>query len=457
MAIAGRLGRRGGSSDFSIKKALVVGQLWGLGLGNRGVRRRPLLGLAPQLAVLEELLYHVRLAVAVDQRQDLHRAPTVGALERVDFIHHLYQRRPRQPEQQLLSRQCLCGLGGKCSLQRFFAYAAGLIGVPAVVPYLVLSLIGDLLGHLGQKVQWLRYTHYVPGDSPALKRFVTRLATGYANLCDRVIAPSHGVQEMLHERGVKRPTTVIPSGIDIEAFADGDSGRFRKRFGIPEDAFLIGTVSRLAPEKNVPFLAEAATRFCAGGDNRYFAAVGSGPSEKQIDEAAHAAGVEESVIRTGTLENQELVDAYHAFDLFIFASLTETQGMVLTEAMAAGTPVVSLSATGADDIVDHERNGLLQHDGTPAELAHLMEHYFSLPPDTRRQYVDEARETAKSYDQSACAEKTLALYEEAIDQGRGQHALEESPWDLARRRIRTELHLLGNFASATASAIESKE
>lgn len=302
-----------------------------------------------------------------------------------------------------------------------------------------------------------RYTHYVPGDSPALKRFVTKLATGYANLCDRVIAPSRGVAETLRARGVTRPITVIPSGIDIDAFGKGCGSRFRRRFGIPQDAFLVGTVSRLAPEKNVPFLADAAARFLADSENRYFAAVGNGPSEKQIDEAATKAGVGARVIRTGTLENQELVDAYHAFDLFLFASLTETQGMVLTEAMAAGTPVVSLSAVGVDDIVVHERNGLLLDGGEPTDMKVLIEKYESLPRDHRQRFAEHARETAQSYDRSKCAAKAIGLYEEAIEGGREHHALEESPWDIARRRIQTELHLLSNFASATVSAMDSHE
>ncbi|MBD3239786.1 MAG: glycosyltransferase [Chitinivibrionales bacterium] len=302
-----------------------------------------------------------------------------------------------------------------------------------------------------------RYTHYVPGDSPALKRFVTSLATGYANLCDRVIAPSHGVAETLHARGVKRPITVIPSGIDIDAFGTGDGNRFRKRYEIPPDAFLLGTVSRLAPEKNVPFLAEAAMRFLADGDGRFFAAVGTGPSEKEIDEAARKAGVADRVIRTGTLENQDLVDAYHALDLFLFASQTETQGMVLTEAMAAGTPVASLRAVGVNDIVVHDRNGLLLDDGNPDDLRVVMEHYLSLPVERKRQFAEQARSTAKSYDRSVCAEKAIELYAEAVEDGRAHHALEESPWDQARRRIQTELHLLGNFASATVSAMDTDQ
>ncbi len=302
-----------------------------------------------------------------------------------------------------------------------------------------------------------RYTHYVPGDSPALKRFVTRLATGYANLCDRVIAPSHGVAETLTARGVKRPITVIPSGIDIAAFGRGDGARFRARFGIPDDAFLVGTVSRLAPEKNVPFLAEAAARFLSCADDRFFAAVGSGPSEKQIDQAARAAGVDARVIRTGTLEGEGLADAYQAFDLFLFASLTETQGMVLTEAMATGTPVVSLSAVGVDDIVVDGRNGLVLDDGEPDDMKNLMERYRSLPRERKKRFAAEARTTAGAYDRSVCAEKALALYEAAIEGGREHHALEESPWDMARRRIQTEMHLLSNFASATVSAMDTHE
>ena len=87
------------------------------------------------------------------------------------------------------------------------------------------------------------YTHYVPGDSQALKRFVAVLATGYANLCNSVFAPSNYVAEELRRRGVVTPINVVPTGISLEDFSNGDGRSFRKENEIPEDAFVVGFVS----------------------------------------------------------------------------------------------------------------------------------------------------------------------------------------------------------------------
>ncbi|MEJ2690061.1 MAG: glycosyltransferase, partial [Deltaproteobacteria bacterium] len=94
-----------------------------------------------------------------------------------------------------------------------------------------------------------QYTHYVPFDSPTMKRFVIHLVTEYANLCDAVIAPSRSVADLLRERGVTRPIHEIPTGIDTAFFAAGVGSRFRKRLKIGEDMLVIGHLGRLAKEK----------------------------------------------------------------------------------------------------------------------------------------------------------------------------------------------------------------
>lgn len=94
-----------------------------------------------------------------------------------------------------------------------------------------------------------QYTHYVPADSPAMKRFAIDLATRYANLCDHVFAPSESIRKLLLKRGVTRPVTVVPTGVCPEHFAQGDGAGVRERMGIPASAFVVGHLGRLAPER----------------------------------------------------------------------------------------------------------------------------------------------------------------------------------------------------------------
>ncbi len=124
-----------------------------------------------------------------------------------------------------------------------------------------------------------QYTHYVPADSPILKRFVIELATRYANLSDQVFAPGESIRDLLIQRGVTTPILVVPTGVQVEKFSHGDGSGFRAKNGIPEDAFVVGHVGRLAPEKNLEFLARSVADFMQSRPGAFFIVVGAGPSE----------------------------------------------------------------------------------------------------------------------------------------------------------------------------------
>ena len=210
------------------------------------------------------------------------------------------------------------------------------------------------------------YTHYVPFDSDALKRFVIKLATEYANLCHRVIAPSDGVKNLLVARGVQSAVEVLPTGIDLEFFRQGDGGRFRREFGMPENAPVIGHVGRLAKEKNLPFLARAVAHALDQHGTACFLVAGSGDAVEAMRETFASRRLDEGrIFMAGSLTGSRLADCYAAIDLFAFSSRSETQGLVLAEAMAAATPVVALSASGVDDVLEDGRTGIL----LPAETS----------------------------------------------------------------------------------------
>src|SRR5262245_596183 len=126
------------------------------------------------------------------------------------------------------------------------------------------------------------YTHYVPFNSDALKQFTIEISTEYANLCDAVIAPSESIARLIKRRGVKAPITIIPTGIDVQAFASGHGGAFRSAMGIPPGKFVVGHVGRLAPEKNLNFLTRAVARFLKRSTNSVFLVVGAGPTEEEM-------------------------------------------------------------------------------------------------------------------------------------------------------------------------------
>lgn len=296
------------------------------------------------------------------------------------------------------------------------------------------------------------YTHYVPVDWPRMARFVKRLATGYANLCDLVFAPSESVAAILRQRGVLVPIEVVPTGVQIERFAHGDGQRVRQEVGIPQGALVIGHVGRLAPEKNLGFLAAAVARVLRRLPHAHFVVVGSGPSEADIRRRFADADLARRLHLLGPRTGQALVDAYHAMDVFVFASLSETQGMVLTEAMAAGVPVVALDAPGAREVVVDGRNGRLLAKPSVRRFAAAVADLLEASPAERQALSSEARATAERFSMPRCAEKALAHYADLLAKTPREKSFEDSPWEATLRWLEREWELWSNLVRSARGA-----
>ena len=301
-----------------------------------------------------------------------------------------------------------------------------------------------------------KYTHYVPGDSPQLKRFVIDLTTGYCNLCDAVIAPSETVADLLLHRGVTVPVAVIPTGVDLKDFAGADGSAYRRAAGIPESAFVVGHAGRLAPEKNVDFLAEAVAGFLARHPGGRFLLVGEGPSKERILAIFTGHGLSGRVHLGGVLRGRELAAAYGAMDVFAFASLTETQGMVLTEAMAAGVPVVALDAPGACEVVRDGVNGRLVPMPGAEAFREALCWVAELGPGERRRIAEGVDATVREFTMERCAAKQLALYETLTGSRHAPREIDPSPWTSARKLIGKEWEILRNIARAAGEAVLSE-
>lgn len=298
-----------------------------------------------------------------------------------------------------------------------------------------------------------RYTHYVPLDSPVLKRVVIQLATEYCNRCDQVIAPSESIAKLLREREVTAPIEAIPTGIDTAFFASGNGPRFREKYGIPAGAKVIGHVGRLAREKNLVFLAEAVAGCLQADPGTVFLMVGDGDARDEMLAILNRDGHGHQVRAPGKQTGPGLADAYAAMDCFVFASRTETQGLVLAEAMAAGKPVVALDGPGVREIVKDGENGRLLSSRTPARgfsdaLGHLMHDTELL-----RQCSLQAREDAAAYSTERCVGRLLQCYRQLIARAQPHAAVDPGPWDRFQTGIGIEWELLSEKVAAVAAAV----
>jgi glycosyltransferase involved in cell wall biosynthesis len=300
------------------------------------------------------------------------------------------------------------------------------------------------------------YTHYAGNsESPAAVKFVSTLAAGYSNLCDAVIAPSQSVADLLRERGVETRIEIIPTGVDVPHFARGDGRRFREAHQIPPDALVVGYVGRLAPEKNLPFLAQAVATFLNATPKAHFLVVGGGAREEDIRAVVTEAGVSDRVHFAGCCEGQDLIDGYHALDIFAFASQSETQGMVLTEAMAAGKPVVAVDAPGVRDVVRDRVNGCVVPTEDVERFVSALGWIATAGRTERAALITEAKNTAERFSMPRQARRALRLYESLLAE-LPHDELGQTIWQRAKHRIEAELDLWTNLAHAATAALEPK-
>ncbi len=296
------------------------------------------------------------------------------------------------------------------------------------------------------------YLHYVPGgESEAMKCFVNNMVAGYANLCDHVIAPSHFVAEELRRRHVFKPIDIIPTGVDVVGIAKGNGPAFRKKYGIPLDAFTVGFVSRLALEKNLTFLSDAVLAFLGENPKAWFLVAGSGPLEDELKNRYLASDVGNRIIMLGNLKGSVLHGLYHAMDVFAFASHSETQGLVIAEAMAAGVPVVAVQAPGVEDVVRDGFNGRLLSRENQMEFTHALAWVAALTKEKRALLKSNALETVQEFSDTACARKVLALFQTARRESKALHE-HENAWDEFMNIVSAEWNLIANLGRAAGSA-----
>ncbi|MFH1175391.1 MAG: glycosyltransferase family 4 protein [bacterium] len=257
------------------------------------------------------------------------------------------------------------------------------------------------------------YTHFIPFLSQSfLKWYVKNTAANFANNCDMVIAPSESIKEIICEWGVKSPIEIIPTGVRMEQFKSANGRMVREKFGITDKDFLLLTVARLALEKNVEFLVNVFAKISGNKGNLKFMIVGDGSDRARLEEIVRKKKIFDRVIFAGAVAHSEIGDYFKAGDIFMYASLSETQGIMTVEAMASGIPVIAVKAQGAQDIITSGEDGILTANDEgefAAELGKIIK-----DSDLRKKISEKALKTAQEYSIENCAEKMAGVYESLI-------------------------------------------
>lgn len=263
------------------------------------------------------------------------------------------------------------------------------------------------------------YLHnYLPAlPKGGLRWFARTLARRQCNELDAVVVPSSAMQDTLVDYGVTTPLHRVPTGIPVEHFGTAcrpASAEFRQRFAIPDAAPLALFVGRAAHEKNIGFLLDALPHALARTPELILVVAGEGPALPALQRQAERLGLTAQVRFVGYLDrSKELPACYAAADVFVFASRTETQGLVLLEAMAAGVPVLAFAALGTREIVEPRRGALPAPQEASAFGAALAE--LIADPQRRQAMSAAGRAFAHEWTTEACAERLDRAYRAIIE------------------------------------------
>lgn len=257
-----------------------------------------------------------------------------------------------------------------------------------------------------------QYLHYI--GLSGLKKIMPGYVRSYTRHCDMVIAPTPLMKEYLEQIQVGTDIRVLPTGLPEDSFhPDKQRADELRQELIGDKKYLFCTVARLAKEKNLDFLFRCMMLHKdISGDDFRLVLIGDGPERKELEKRAVSLDIRNEIVFVGEVPNTEIKNYCHAADLFLFSSLSETQGIVLLESMAAGTPVIALRATGTEDVVMNGINGYMTGVSERDFVCKLMDILEKKEIDILRQG---AYETAQSYRCERIAEEALKAYELAIE------------------------------------------
>ena len=256
------------------------------------------------------------------------------------------------------------------------------------------------------------YAHFVPLPGMLFRNLISHaLIKRFANRCDGVIVPTYSTEEYLRMIGVTTPTFVQPTGIEYERFQavkPADVETLRKKLALSNEKVFI-SVARLSNEKNIDFMIEAIDRLRQESDVPFrFLMIGDGHQRDRLQKKIDSLELGSHFTLVGAVQPEEMALWYNLGDAFLFASKSETQGMVILEAMSAGLPVVAVRSSGIEDVVRDGLNGYK----TPENQARWIEKAQRLLEDDklRTELSDKARAFAEDYSIEQFARDVRGIY-----------------------------------------------
>jgi glycosyltransferase involved in cell wall biosynthesis len=256
-----------------------------------------------------------------------------------------------------------------------------------------------------------KYVHYMPFFPRRYLRYkVAKHTHFYYNSVDHVVTPSEASRRWLLRHSVSTPVSVIPTGVPEPKMFD--RSEVRSQFGADPDTRVLLYAGRIAVEKNIRLILEAAQTVLSLRRSCVLWIVGDGPARAAFTEEARLLGIGDRTVFWGSVPRHDVDRFYAAADVFLFASMTETQGLVVTEAMTYGLPAVVVQGGGASQAVTDGVSGFIVPNNPDDMASHVLR---LLDDDTLAASVSRAaRHDGLNLTVGAMAGKIETLYHQVV-------------------------------------------
>ena len=234
----------------------------------------------------------------------------------------------------------------------------------------------------------------------------------FSEQCESIIAPTETAKRYLEHLKITRPIDILPTGVELKDLPDEEIQSLRRQF-VPDDNTLLCSVSRLATEKNLLFLIDCIDYVVHHTAVKFqFIMVGDGPEKSALLDLIQRKNLQDVIRLIGNVPVDEVHKYYLASDIFVFTSKSETQGMVLVEAMTGRCPIIAVSAGGVDDVVIDDYNGYKTLEDVTTwgnRLIELLEY-----PDKLKTMAENAYAFSTSYSLEAIAIQAEKIYKREV-------------------------------------------
>ncbi|PHV70671.1 1,2-diacylglycerol 3-glucosyltransferase [Sporanaerobium hydrogeniformans] len=268
------------------------------------------------------------------------------------------------------------------------------------------------------------YMHYVSKGIELSPKIARKYSKSFCNGVDGVVAPTKKTERLLKNYGVKKPIRIIPTGIDFspfdqKAYSVDEINNLKQLFNIPLDQPIILFIGRVAKEKSIDVIIEAMSLLLPEVPQAKLVIVGDGPARLELEELANNLGIRQAVIFTGMQPWSSIGKFYQIGDVFVSASVSETQGLTFAEAMASSLPVVAKEDESVAGLIRDDYNGCLFH--TPQELSRILQKLLS-DPSYRQKLGENAVHSVKPLSAEVFGHNAETFYQDILKEYAEKHS-----------------------------------